>query len=1081
MALQKQPIDLSFAQGVDTKTDPFRVGPNNFLTLNNAVFTKIGQLTKRNGYQNLTPLLNDASFLTTFDGGLVTVGDTLQAYSTSSKEWFNKTILKPINISIQSVIKTAASQTQVDFTIAENRLTCVIYSELSQGITTYKYAIFDEALSQSIVAPTDITTIPSFSGSIVGSPRVFTLNKYFVVVLSILESATYKLKYFSISTNDPTIVSAPVNISSQYTPASTVAFDGCVANNNLYLTWADNTNTLIHSAYLTSSFILSLESTFTGNASMVTVSSDPTTENPLIWVSCYDLGTTTAVYFVFDLALNTIVSPQTLFTTGNIVNIASSVALGSMCIFFEVANTYGAGPTTVSTNYIQRVVVNQVAVEVPLSTICRSLGLASKGFTNNDTFYVLGTYSSYNNYQPTYFLIDVNGNTLLKLAYSNGAGLLTTGLPSVSTVNEVASIPYLSRDLIQPVNKNTGGVNAGQGVYTQTGINVVNMSFKSPSITSAEIGKNLNISGGIVWTYDGFQAVEQGFNVWPDFISPSNNSSTYTLTADTTNGSAVLTSVSSITNVFIGMHLTGTNIATDSYVISFTSDTVTLNNAATGSGSTITMTLSGNIDTATPPAPYNYVAVYEWTDNQGNLFRSAPSVPISFSPSSGIVTLVVPTLRFTYKTTPPVKICIYRRSTAQPIFYQIGSLLTPVLNDPTADYVTIQDVQSDAQIVGNAILYTTGGVLENIAPPSTNNIGLFNNRLFLVDAEDENLLWFSKQVIESTPVEMSDLLTIYIAPTTSAQGDTGVITAISPMDDKLILFKKNAIYYINGNGPDSTGANSQYSDAIYITSTVGCINQGSVVMMPNGLMFQSDKGIWLLSRDLSTTYIGAPVESYTQNALVKNALTIPGTNQVRFTMDSGLTLVYDYYFQQWSTFSNIDAISATLYQGLHTYLTAQNQVRQETPGKYLDGSRPVLMNFTTAWFSLAGLQGFERFFQFYLLGTYISPFKLECQISYDFENSSTQSVIVVPDNYTPPWGGESLWGDGLYWGGPGNTFKARVFPNRQKVESFQLTINELYDSAKAQSAAAGLTLSGVKIVAGVKKGYRTQKASQSFG
>ena len=56
-------------------------------------------------------------------------------------------------------------------------------------------------------------------------------------------------------------------------------------------------------------------------------------------------------------------------------------------------------------------------------------------------------------------------------------------------------------------------------------------------------------------------------------------------------------------------------------------------------------------------------------------------------------------------------------------------------------------------------------------------MALFDTRLWMVDAEDQNLLWFSKQVIEATPVEMSDLLTMYIAPTTSSEGNTGPITA----------------------------------------------------------------------------------------------------------------------------------------------------------------------------------------------------------------------------------------------------------------------------------------------------------------
>lgn len=480
---------------------------------------------------------------------------------------------------------------------------------------------------------------------------------------------------------------------------------------------------------------------------------------------------------------------------------------------------------------------------------------------------------------------------------------------------------------------------------------------------------------------------------------------------------------------------------------------------------------------------YNYVFTYEWTDNQGNLHRSAPSIPLTVVTSGGTSTntLYVPTLRLTYKTDPnPVRIVGYRWSVAQQVYYQFTSITSPIVNDPTVDFVVITDTLSDAAILGQTLLYTTGGVIENIAPPAATASTLFKNRLFIVDAEDRNLLWYSKQVIEGVPVEMSDLLTLYVAPTSGSQGSTGPITALSALDDKLIVFKRNAIYYITGIGPDNTGASNDFTDPVFITSAVGCPNPNSIVLMPQGLMFQSDKGIWLLGRDLSTQYIGAPVESY-NDQVVKSATAIPGTNQIRFTVDAGVTLMYDYYYQQWGTFTNVRAISSTLYEGLQTYLNEFGAVFQEAPGTYVDGSTPVLMSFTTGWMNLAGLQGYERFYFMYLLGTYITPFKLNVQMAYDYNSNTRHNTLVTPDNYSPNWGGDALWGSSSPWGGPGNVFEARVFPKIQKCESFQIAINEVYDSSYGIAAGQGLTLSGMNLVVGAKRAFRTQKASQSFG
>lgn len=481
---------------------------------------------------------------------------------------------------------------------------------------------------------------------------------------------------------------------------------------------------------------------------------------------------------------------------------------------------------------------------------------------------------------------------------------------------------------------------------------------------------------------------------------------------------------------------------------------------ATGSGSLIAQ-------------QYYYYAVYAWTDAQGNTHRSAPSIPygIVTTTSSSRNTLHVPTLRQTYKIAPnSVRIEIYRWSTAQQIPFLITSQTSPLLNDPTVDSITYVDSAADSAILGNEILYTFGGTVEDIPAPACSGSTLFKSRLFLIDAEDRNLLWFSKVVIEDVPVEFSDVLTLYVAPTISSQGSTGPMTALSAMDDKLIIFKKDAIYYITGDGPDNTGANSDYGDPVFITSTVGCNNPQSIVLTPQGLMFQSDKGIWLLGRDLSTTYIGAAVEQY-NSASVLSAITVPGTNQVRFTLSSGTTLMDDYYYGQWGTFSGIPAVASTVYNQLHTFLNSFGQVFQENPGSYLDGSSSVLMSFTTSWLNLAGLQGYQRAYEFYLLGKYLSPHKLQIQIAYDYAPGVAQQVLIQPDNYNKPYGGDSPFGSGPVYGGNSQVEQWRIFLTRQKCQAFQLTVSEIYDPSFGVPAGAGLTLSGLNLVYGVNKGY----------
>lgn len=1000
MALTKQNLNINFSQGLDTKTDPNQVSAGKMLALQNTIFDKGGLLQKRNGYQQLSTLPNTGStFLTTFNGNLTAVSDQINAYSQSTSEWIDKGEIIPLDVQTLPMVRASVSDTYTDSAISSNGLVCVVYVENAIP----KYTILDDTTGQTIVNP---TILASSAGTPIQSPRVFVLNNYFVIVMTVTVGGTHHLQYIAISMNNPNVAGPATDISTQYAPKTGLAFDGVVANNSIYLAWnGSDIGGAIRAAYINSGFVISSPKVFTGfSADLMSIAFDATTPIPDIYIAFYNNSTQLLYTIVTDANLNTITAATSLTGGFTAANLTTYAANGAVNLFYEVVLSYGYD-SSLPTDRIDTIQYTAAGSIISSGTVIRGVGLASKVFMYNSTLYFLTAYESA--YQPSYFLVDQNGNVVSKLAYSNGGGYLTTGLPSVSQVNDKFYLTYLYAELVQAVNKSQGLANSA-GVYSQLGINLASFNFDATMIP-AEIGNNLHFTGGILWAYDGAKPVEQNYNVWPD-------------------------------NVEVFGSMTSGSMSAQEYF---------------------------------------YQVLYEWTDLQGNIHRSAPSVPVGITLTSETsVTIDIPTLRLTYKT--GVKIAIYRWSVAQQNYYEVTTVANPLLNDPTVDYVSYTDTSSDATILGNALIYTTGSVIEDIGPPPSSTQTLFQSRLFLVDAEDRNLIWFSKQVIEATPVEMSDLLTIYVAPTISAQGSTGPITALAAMDDKLIIFKKDAIYYLNGIGPDNTGANNGFSDPTFITATVGCTDQKSIVFMPQGLMFQSDKGIWLLGRDLSTSYVGAPVEKY-NSANVLSSINIPGTNQVRFTLDDGITLMYDYYYNQWGTFTNIPAVSSTLYQNLHTFLNNLGEVFQENVGSFIDGSRPVLMSFTTAWLNLAGLQGFERIYYFYLLANYISPHKLVVGMAYDYNPSISQQVMISPTNYSGPWGSDTLWGSSSPWGGSSNVEQWRVFLNRMKCQAMQITVSEVYDASLGVQAGAGFTMSGINIVLGAKKGYTTIRAANSAG
>ncbi len=1020
----KQSIPINFSQGLDTKTDPFQIPIGKFQSLQNSIFQKGGMLQKRNGFGNLPALPNNSfDYLTTFNDGLTAIGSNLASYSAGTQTWINKGQIQPVSINVMPLVRNNLNQSQCDSITSPGGIVCAVYSEYNGSVTDYKYIISDSNTGQNIVAP---SLIPISAGAVSGSPRVFILGNYFIIVFTNTITGVHHLQYIAVSILNPANVTANADITSNYAPTMGLSWDGVVYGNSLYVAYDTTsggqsvqiTALPLYKASVGGSPVANV--TFAGQkATLMSLAVDSTIPaSPVIWASYYDSASSTGHSFAVNSVLGIILAPTEIITSGTILNITIAAQNAICSVYYEISNSYSYD-SGIPTNYINSVNVTQSGAVSAVTTIARSVGLASKAFIIDTVIYFLASYQSA--YQPTYFLINATESlesmpvVVSKFAYQNGVGYLTAGLPGVLVSGTTAMVSYLYKDLIAAVNKGTNLATGTQvnGVYSQLGVNLITFDLTSANLSTTEIGLNLNLSGGFLWGFDGVTPVENNFFLYPDNVEVT---------------------------------------------------------TATGSGGLIAQ-------------EYFYQVTYEWTDNQGNAFRSSPSIPVSITTTtaSSTNTINVPYLRLTYKVNSPVKIVVYRWSQAQQIYYQVTSITQPILNNTSADSVAIVDASSDAQILGNNIIYTNGGVVEDVSGPASNLLTLFDDRLWLVDAEDPNLLWYSKQVIESTPVEMSDLFTMYIAPSTAAQGSTGNITAIAPLDDKIIIFKNNAIYYVNGTGPDNTGANSQYSQPIFVTSTVGCANQNSIVFMPQGLMFQSDKGIWLLGRDMSTQYLGAPVESFTTGSIALSSVNVPATNQIRFTMDSGITLMYDYYFGQWGTFVGIPGISSTLYSGLHTFIDSFGRTFQETPGVYLDGSTPVVLSFTTGWINPAGLQGYIRSYEFFLLGKYYSPHKLMLQIAYDYNSGPSQSTFITPNNYNPPYGSIGPYGQETPYGGNSDIESWRVFLDRQRCQAFQVTLNEVYDYSIGAPAGAGFTLSGINLITGMKRAWRSSSAANSAG
>jgi hypothetical protein len=529
---------------------------------------------------------------------------------------------------------------------------------------------------------------------------------------------------------------------------------------------------------------------------------------------------------------------------------------------------------------------------------------------------------------------------------------------------------------------------------------------------NAPLGNNLLVAGGIVQGYDGNSVAEYGFNVFPE--------------------APTLTAVSA------GVP---TNNPTRSMA-------------------------HGN---------YGYCLVYRWTDNQGNEHRSVPSeiVNVTVSNPHDAVEILCPTLRLTGKSN--VVIEIYRTEASGTTFYLISDPIHSLYSVSNVDNVLYRDGRSDAQIISSRILYTTGGVLENTAPPSARVLGVHtaSQRVFLAGLEDRNLLQYSKVCNSGQPVEFNDALTIPIDPV------GGDITAVASMDEKLIVFETDAIFQIAGNGPNNLGQQNSFTTPERVSTDVGCLDPKSVVLTPDGLMFKSRKGIYLLSRGLGLSYIGAPVEAF--NALtISSAKVVAELNQVRFTTIDGDCLVYNYVYKFWATFTNHKALSAEVINNNYYYLRTNAELYKENRLSFSDAGVPIKLRVEVGWISFGVLQGFSRVYKMLFLGDWLSKHKLLVKVGYNFNEAWTQSVLIDPavaEIDAVAYGDDSPYGEPVAkpYGGAGTAYQGRVNFKQQKCQSIKLEIEDVQENA-----GEGFSLSQLTFEVGGKGGLFKLPKGQKF-
>lgn len=419
---------------------------------------------------------------------------------------------------------------------------------------------------------------------------------------------------------------------------------------------------------------------------------------------------------------------------------------------------------------------------------------------------------------------------------------------------------------------------------------------------------------------------------------------------------------------------------------------------------------------------YSYVLVYEYYDTHGNLVQSAPSVPYTVTYAAGSarsyrLDFYVPP--FYIKTTGNV--VLYRTLASGTIYYRVEAA--------AITSTSITDNYSDATIASNQILYTTGGAVENIDPPNCNFIGVGKNRLWTFETGVSDILWFSKEFREGYVPTFSDLLTINMGKS------YGPLVGVAQIDDKMLVFKEFGVYVIFGDGP-SDNLVGQWSTPTAVVQGMGCIEARSILETTQGVIYQSQEGLYLIDKSLQNQFIGRPL--YKNEGTIRAAVYDASKNCAYFLTTTKLWVFY-FTNPAWYEWTIPNPIDLVMSNGV-LYLATTTKLLKQTAGVYQDDSTSYEQTVKLGQFQFAGIQGYQRLYRLLVTGRKTSDADSTNITAKVYINGNTSETDTKTIAHTTAISG--------------NRFEIEIRPSIQKCETMELELTQT-------AATSGMRLSAV--------------------
>jgi len=823
MALQRQTLSIQIAQGLDTKTDEKQVPAGKALALENVRFQKTGKLSKRFGLVLQSTASTDGNFLTANKIALVSDSNSISSvtdkgvYTLSSvkNSWDNISQFKDFpKVASDFIYKSSLNHFNPDMDYNEELNLCgYVFREYQEGVALagaleYVTVVIEDSQTglkktrKKLISPATTNVSLKYQKSQQKIMVVKNGTSARIIVFYEVNNFDGVVGSFVIN---KLVMDADLNIISEanipYVFTSnrllSTKFDVCRDSTSIFFALLDEFTLQMYKIAFDGSITTSRTKTVAFKLAVNTLS------YPMGFSVCLSPNDFHVFWVALDGASRFV---NCIAFTKTLTDSVPEDSVGNVGLWGDVSVTYNAGISLATSSvenfttkrtvfYLTKLSFNSFGytIESVSTQMNRVFHIGRPFVVNGSNFIIAKTVETD---QRTGLIINIDQQKFVSSFSNFDLSLDREVVQSFSTSNICNSIAsngviYCAVERIYgPYTSSTSATD----FIANVGISRVKLDFNTDYTcgTKAKLGKTIYYTNGPTVSLDAKSAYESSF-----YLGPKIESVTQT-----------------------------------------------------------TGTANPNVASKT----FNYIAVYNYYNGKTELERSVPSssVAITTNASASAVNILVKALTGSWKDDfdgvlvpngtirSLSEIILYRASAGTGgVYYRCANIPNSSLYLDVAQSIT--DTASDADLLNNERLYTTGGVLESDATPNAKFSTSGGNRLFLGGLEEQDEVAFSNKQIFGEAVSFNgfnrlsrNLVVEYIGAAVEEFNQYNVMAAI--ISDKF----NEARFYLSNN--DCLVYNflfQSWSTFKNQTTVDADIWQGSPVVLNSSKVFKETENTYL--------------------------------------------------------------------------------------------------------------------------------------------------------------------------------------------------------------------------------------------